>query len=263
MENPKKYGTHPYETVTVHGGPGAAGEMSAFAKKLSVKRGVLEPLQTGLTVKSQLEELAGIIIRNGTLPVVVIGHSWGAWLSLMLAAKHPEIVKKIILVSSGPFQKDYALSIHAVRMNRLNAHEREEAEHLFSVIESGDKNGADTSLKRIGVLFRKTDSYLPRCKDETADINSEIFSAIWPEAAKMRDSGELLSVCRHVRCPVTAIHGDFDPHPADGVKMPLEKTVKNFKFVLLQKCGHKPWIEKAAEDEFYRVVEDELDALRG
>lgn len=74
----------------------------------------------------------------------------------------------------------------------------------------------------------------------------------------MRKSGQLLEIACKIRCPVVAIHGDYDPHPAAGVREPLAKVVQDFRFVLLEKCGHKPWAEREARDEFYGVLEREL-----
>ena len=65
-------------------------------------------------------------------------------------------------------------------------------------------------------------------------------------------------MAREITCPVIAIHGDYDPHPARGVKLPLGKELKNFRFVLLQKCGHRPWIERNAAEEFYRILVQEI-----
>jgi len=56
----------------------------------------------------------------------------------------------------------------------------------------------------------------------------------------------------------TLIHGDYDSHPYEGVEEPLSKYVEDFKFILLKKCGHKPWIEKHAMDEFYAIIKREL-----
>jgi pimeloyl-ACP methyl ester carboxylesterase len=56
---------------------------------------------------------------------------------------------------------------------------------------------------------------------------------------------------------VVAIHGDYDPHPFQGVKKPLSGILKDFRFILLKNCGHTPWIEKKAVNEFYRVLRAE------
>ena len=63
---------------------------------------------------------------------------------------------------------------------------------------------------------------------------------------------------KNIECPVVAIHGDYDPHPAEGVEKPLASILKNFRFILLQNCGHKPWIEKHAKDIFYEILKQEL-----
>jgi pimeloyl-ACP methyl ester carboxylesterase len=58
---------------------------------------------------------------------------------------------------------------------------------------------------------------------------------------------------------VVAIHGDFDPHPAEGVKEPLAKAIENFRFILLKNCGHTPWIERDARERFYQLLAVELN----
>jgi pimeloyl-ACP methyl ester carboxylesterase len=57
---------------------------------------------------------------------------------------------------------------------------------------------------------------------------------------------------------VVAIHGDYDPHPTAGVRVPLLAVLINFTFILLEKCGHRPWIERASRDRFYGILEQEL-----
>jgi len=74
----------------------------------------------------------------------------------------------------------------------------------------------------------------------------------------LRCSGELLKQGQYIRCPVVAIHGDFDPRPAAGVEIPLGRTVKNFRFILLENCGYEPWIERTAREKFYEIHKNEL-----
>ena len=83
----------------------------------------------------------------------------------------------------------------------------------------------------------------------------DIFVRVWKEAEEQRISGELLTLGRQIHCPVIAIHGDYDPHPAEGVWLPLSRVLEDFTFIQLEKCGHKPWVEKHARDKFYEVLE--------
>lgn len=53
----RKYGEKPYKIAVVHGGPGAAGSVKPLCEELSKFCGVLEPLQTEMSVHGQLDEL--------------------------------------------------------------------------------------------------------------------------------------------------------------------------------------------------------------
>jgi hypothetical protein len=43
---------------------------------------------------------------------------------------------------------------------------------------------------------------------------------------------------------MSRLTGDFDPHLAEGVQAPLAAVLKQFRFMCLPRCGHKPWIER-------------------
>lgn len=100
MRNLRKYGKPPYAAAVIHGGPGTSGEMAPVARELSSDWGILEPLQTASSVDGQIQELRNALAGNGNLPVVLIGWSWGAWLSSIFAAYYPSFVKRLILVGS-------------------------------------------------------------------------------------------------------------------------------------------------------------------
>ena len=104
MINLRKYGKPPYTVAVVHGGPGARGDVAPVARELSSHVGILEPLQTATTLEGQVSELHTVLQENSSPPVTLVGHSWGAWLSFIAAARHPASVKKLILVGSGPFE---------------------------------------------------------------------------------------------------------------------------------------------------------------
>ena len=252
MNNLRKYGEGPFSVAVIHGGPGAAGEIGPVAKKLSKSLGVLEPIQAAISLEGQVEELKNVLQENAELPITLIGFSWGAWLSFIVAARYPSIIKNLILIGSGPFEEEYAATIDNTRLSRLSKEEIVEFESIF-------KNLDDAAFARLGELVLKTDSYEPITEEaEKIDFNIDIFRSVWPEAAKMRSSGELLELARQIKCPVIAIHGNYDPHPAEGVRKPLSANIENFEFFLLKNCGHKPWIERQAKEEFFKIIKENL-----
>ncbi|OPY51369.1 MAG: Alpha/beta hydrolase family protein [Methanosaeta sp. PtaU1.Bin112] len=273
MINPRRYGCSPFSVAVIHGGPGAAGEMAPVALRLSARRGVLEPMQTARSLPAQVEELKELLEEWADLPVTLIGFSWGAWLSFILAACHPDMVRKLILVASGPFQERYAPEIMRTRLCRLDERERGRVELICSILKrpKGCDREKDRLLAELGELLSRADAFDPiklpeeeeKEKEKESDSSkascrADIFASVWKEASLLRQSGKLLENGKRIVCPVTAIHGDWDPHPHKGVSEPLRETLKSFKFILLESCGHKPWIERRAEDRFYSVLEEEM-----
>jgi pimeloyl-ACP methyl ester carboxylesterase len=257
----RKHGPEPFGIVVVHGGPGAAGEMGPVAQRLGHTRGVLEPMQSAITVTGQIDELRMTVDSLCVPPVVLIGHSWGAWLCCFVAANYPRLVRKLILIGAATFEEKYVPLLRENRLKRLTPDEREEFLHLADLLNRGE---AGDQFGRLGELGAKTDTYdaipvdfdLP--KPTVSERGSEIYAGVWPEAANMRRNGELLPFVRRIECPVVAIHGDHDPTPVDGVAIPLRAALREFEMIVLDKCGHDPWRERWAADRFYAILEQHL-----
>ena len=260
MRNLRAHGDPPYRAAVIHGGPGARGSVAPVARELAHAHGVLEPLQTERTIDGQVRELADVLRDNADGAATLIGHSWGAWLAWIVAARHPDLVAKLVLVGSGPFEAHYARKIMPARLARLSETDRAELESLIPALDDSDTPDRDAAMAHLGALVGQADSYAPLPpRSASADPDpipgdATAFANVWPVAAEMRASGELLALARHIRCPVVAIHGDHDPHPYEGVRDPLERVLADFGFVLLERCGHEPWRERHAREEFYRTL---------
>jgi pimeloyl-ACP methyl ester carboxylesterase len=315
MKPVRRWGSGPYPVAVVHGGPGAPGEMAPVARELSALCGVLEPFQTESTLDGQVRELASAIAEQAKTPVTLIGFSWGAFLSYIVAARFPALVGKLILIGCGPFEEEYAQAILTTRLNRLPSTFRTEARNIMDTLTAapnaevknstempvengtdaparksslpekktgpsgrgeneGDAKKTDTSpskgrvtfeeqqnalLVRFGELMTIADTYdpLPQ-QNEILPVQAEVFRSVWEEAAELRRSSNLLRMASSIKCPVVAIHGDYDPHPAAGVHDPLVTSLGDFRFIILEKCGHRPWIERHAADAFYKILAEEI-----
>lgn len=249
----KRYGPPPYRLAVLHGGPGAPGAMAPVARVVSRSGwGVLEPWQTALTVEGQIEELAACLGETASGPVTCIGHSWGAWLGLLVAARHPACVRQLILVGCPPLTPRHAAGIDATRLSRLSPAAQREVRALLEAGPSLD----DAGLARLGALLGQADAYdplPPEAGDAPVAVQGALFTAVWPQAARLRQSGELLRRARALRCPVLAIHGDYDPHPVAGILTPLADR-PFFRSVVLPRCGHTPWQERQAREAFFSVL---------
>jgi len=259
MENLRIYGAAPFGVAVLHGGPGAPGSMAPVARELSRERGVLEPLQTASSIAGQVEELRSILEEHADLPATLIGSSWGAMLGFIFAARHPALVKKLIMVGSGVYETRYAAHITQTRLARLDEGERQEIQSLTTTLDDPTAPDKSASLARIGQLDTKADSYDPITLDtEGLEVQYEVFQRVWREAEELRASGALLALGSRITCPVVALHGDYDPHPAEGIRKPLTPLLHSFRFIVLERCGHLPWIERHARNTFYEILRHEL-----
>jgi pimeloyl-ACP methyl ester carboxylesterase len=261
MKNVRIYGRPPFNIAVIHGGPGAPGELAPVAKELATDWGVLEPIQTATSVEGQVQELKALLKKKGDFPVTLIGHSWGAMLSFIFSTQYPSLVKKLILIGSGVYEEKYAANIMKTRLSRLNEKDRSEVQTLMKILDDptpplSDKN---ISFARLGKLISRADSYDPLPQNnELHECQYHVFQRVWPEADELRSSGKLLALGEQIQCPVVAIHGDYDPHLAEGVQKPLSLILKDFRFFLLKNCGHLPWIERTARERFYDILKKEL-----
>lgn len=105
-------------------------------------------------------------------------------------------------------------------------------------------------------MFQKSDNYcLQNSESHTADkTDSEMHNTIWNEAAGLRTSGKLLDSFRGISCKLHLIQGATDPHPVNGITIPLKEIGVMCETYILDKCGHSPFMEKYAKDEFYRIL---------
>ena len=256
-----KYGNPPYSLVLVHGGPGARGELRDLSLNLSENIGVLEPYQTEDSIEALLRELDKFVSEKARPPVKLIGFSWGAWLSAIYAAKNNQKVKKLILISCPPLVKKYALGINKKRLGRLGIEERERFLKLSGDLEKTEDTDIKNKIfKRISQIVSKTDSFDPEPSFiSPVRLSYTEYLKVWKEAETLRESGKLIELFKKIETRLVVIHGDYDPHPYNGVKKPLSELGKDARFILLKDCGHYPWREKNAKKEFYRILFTEVD----
>jgi len=260
LKNFRIHGTSPFTILVLHGGPGLPGDVASLAHAISLDYGVIEPFQTKASIDGQVQELYMLIKKHADYPVKLIGHSWGAWLAYIFTFYYPALVEKLVLIGAGAFLDDYNKDLFKTRMDRLSPNQNDEVIHLLKEIENSEKVFSEEHFKRLGEIMSDADSF--NCIDKGNTIieyHPWIFNQVWNEAQELRQNSSLIQMGSKIKCPVLAIHGDYDPHPHKGVSEPLSKVLENFGFILLKQCGHYPWKERYARDQFYRILKKNLE----
>jgi pimeloyl-ACP methyl ester carboxylesterase len=258
--NPRKYGTPPFRTAVIHGGPGAPGYMAPVARELAKITGILEPLQTKDSLKGQIEELQNQLTEHAEGRVMLIGSSWGAVLALFLAAEYKELVAKLILVGSAVFDARSSASIEGRRLQRLTPAKRRRYQSIMQNLMRAPENQRDILMREWGEILDDTDMCDPITQDlEIIEVQYDIFSKVWFDFTELRDQpGYLKNLFSKINLPVVVIHGEYDPHPIEGIRPFLKECITNIHFYILPDCGHYPWNERRARDKFFEIVSREI-----
>ncbi|HEX3023358.1 MAG TPA: alpha/beta hydrolase [Lachnospiraceae bacterium] len=243
--------------VLVHGGPGGAGSLSCMAKQYAEfgegKICVLEPWQSAKTVWGQVEELHQQILSCTSNKVVLLGHSWGAWIVTLFASRYSDMLKSVTLMGSGPFDDRYIPLMRERRERFFQGKQREDFEKLVRELNEKDVIDKEKKFAQLAKISHG-DDYDVIEEDNDCVPDGEIYNSVWPEGAKMRTDGQLIEEAKKIDCPIYIIHGTEDPHPLEGIIEPFNENGIKCTVYTLDRCGHSPWKEKNAKDSLREII---------
>ena len=140
-----------------------------------------------------MDGLYEIIMKHCHPPVILAGHSWGAWLAFIFAANHPGLAEKLILIGAGSFDPQYNANLMKIRSDRLSEKENDEAAILSALVNQG--KASDSDFRRFGELMSRADSYDCDTPEKGGlKFYPEVYHAVWKEAEKIRKKGALLAL---------------------------------------------------------------------
>lgn len=250
------HGTAPFRTAVIHGGPGAPGSAASLARALSHYAGTIEPLQSADTLEGQISELHAQLTSSASLPVVLVGWSWGAVLSLFIAGRYPSIISRLILVGCAVFDAASSAAITARRLARLSENDRRRYDELTTAMSAEGTADRDAILKDIGELLSGVDSYDPIDEPSNpVEPSYHVHARVWSDFKTLRDTrGALTREFASIVAPTLLIHGDYDPHPIEGIEPFLSRVLPHLELQVLPECGHSPWLERRARDRFFELI---------
>ena len=257
----REYGTSGHSVVLLHGGPGAPGYMAPVARPLADSFRVLEPRQRGsgaepLTVARHVADLHELLEqRCGDRRPALVGHSWGAMLALAYAAEHPDPALPLVLIGSGTFDLEARERMKAIREERMDDVSRRRAEELQEEIANPDER-----LAAMGNLMLPLDSYeLIASETEFQKCDARANRETWDDMIRLQEAGVYPQAFQAIAAPVIMLHGCMDPHPGSMIRASLEPHLPQLEYREWQRCGHYPWLEKAAHEQFFVVLRKWLE----
>lgn len=234
--------------IVLHGGPGAVGSAAGLCKTIE---NCYELYNYKQSIEGHISEIQDLIRQENLSEIILVGYSYGAWLAYLYASRYP--VAKIILIGSGAFDRKYLASMNQKRHNKLSQEEQDIIDTFLSRISQGQSTD---DLPDCGHLLSKMDAYeMDYDEKELISFDLKGHEALMAEINDLRSSKALLDAGTTIRCPIQVIHGDYDPHPLEGVIEPFDTIGLKYQLRVLNKCGHTPWHEKYAKDSFKKLIQ--------
>ena len=253
----RTYGSSGPWAILLHGGPGAAGYLAPVARELAGSFRVIEPFQRRgsaekpVTIVDHIENLRELIAAQcGQERPALAGHSWGAMLGLCYAARYTDTVCGVVLVGNGTFDPASRQRLEEIRKERMGPEMRRRISELPRTVADPDKR-----LALLGKWMKQIDSV-----DLIDEVMPEVcFDAlghdqIWADMIRLQRQGVYPEAFRKISCPAVMLHGAEDPHPGRMIYENLRQYIHQLEYLEFARCGHYPWLEMAAREEFYTVL---------
>jgi len=170
--------------------------------------------------------LQGFMQLQNLTKATLVGNSLGGWIALDFAARHPDMVDKLVLVDSAGIPWSPAPTVH------LNPSTLDEMREVLNICFYDKKFVTDEAVARAFTnRLRNNDGYtVQRTMAET--IAEPQF-----ETANLKS----------IKAPTLVVWGRQDELVPLSVGERLRDGIPGAKLVVLDQCGHIPQIEKAAD----------------
>jgi pimeloyl-ACP methyl ester carboxylesterase len=228
--------------VLLHGFTGAKENWLPVMRQLARTHRVIAPDLPGWNESSraagadygpsaQVERIAAFLRALGPPPALLVGHSMGGQFTGLLAARHPELVGRVVLMSAAGVRFDENAFGRAVV----------EGKNPFEVRTRGDLH------RFLGIVFTKppfvpwpADEAMVRRRRDNVAFEQEVLDRIGrgPEAFALQD--ELGAI----RAPVLLLWCRDDKVFDVSSAAIFSDGLRDSRTVLLDQCGHMPMMAK-------------------
>jgi proline iminopeptidase len=252
--------------LVVNGGPGfghdyvhCSGAWDVLARKRRVafydQRGTgrSTPVKPGApcTLAQQIDDLDAVRAALGVDRVDLLGHSWGGYLVMAYAARHPEHIRHLMIVdSAAPKWSETEFIFKYIFPEGLERQSSLQFAEAF-----GDSSAQSQDLREyFAMLFYDTahrDEFLRRAGDHFR-LSTGVNAALGADLEKYDLNPELPKFT----FPTLVATGRYDINVAPSTAWKIHQKIPHSQFVVFEKSGHLPYFEEP--EAFVTTIEDFL-----
>ncbi len=255
--------------IVLHGGPGlsqdylqpqlfklAEDNFVIFYDQRSCGRSTGEFSNETINLTTFVQDLEQLRKAFHYDKISILGHSWGGFLALNYAIRHPEQVDNLILVNTFPTTSEGAALFLEEYYKRMAPYQ---AEICAIKSSQGYQEGSPDVMEHYYRIIFAAYMYNPENVNllnlrmtAEAFLNDRKVNGLFAESLFMKPYS-MTDALKQLNVPTLIIHGEEDVIPAITAKA-LHENIKGSKYVLIPKCGHMAYAE--APYEFFKAVHD-------
>jgi proline iminopeptidase len=239
--------------LVLHGGPAVNDYSDMFAAELVgwdalryTQRGVAPSLTEGpFTIEQHVADALAVLDRSGVAAATVLGHSWGGYLAMQLAARAPGRVSALVLADALGAVGDGGLaSFGAELAARATPEARARIAELGEISPTSREQETAVALEYFrldwpGLFAVPADA--PPVPD-TVRVGPEAFEQTSASVAEAAELGDLPGLLSGFTGPAEVVAGERSPLPRQAA----ESTAAVFpdaRLTIVPGAGHQVWHE--------------------
>jgi proline iminopeptidase len=186
----------------------------------------------------QIDDLEALRSHLGFEKIDLLGHSWGGYLVMAYAARHPERIAHLMIVDSAAPKIQDTVFLFKNIYPETTARE----DGLAFAVELGDQKGISADLHEyMTMLF-----YTPRARDAFMARSSsfvyrqKVNKAVWADLQRFDLNPELPKFA----FPTLVVTGRYDFNVAPSVAWAIHQAIPHSELAVFEKSGHLPFCEE-------------------
>ncbi len=261
--------------LMVHGLGGSLANWDAVGPRLAKERRVLaldlpgfglSPPRHDYKLSTHVEAVADFIEATDR-PVILMGNSMGGMVCEYVAARRPELVERLILVSPATPPRLPDAKIHWPTVARLTTEAVPGLGTVLGKAVSRRMSPEQIVHLSLRMITQDPSRIPPEIVDEFIDLARERVNFPWAAAALNMSANSIAMVykrprdfvreIRKITAPTLVVHGLDDPIVSPTAVEWLCSLRSDWKLVQMDDTGHTPQLD--APVRFSRVVEEWLE----
>ena len=239
--------------LVLHGGPAMNDYSDWFAAELAgwdalryTQRGVAPSVTEGpFTIEQHVSDALAVLDQHDVAAATVLGHSWGGYLAMQLAARAPGRVNALVLADTLGAVGDGGLAGFGAELDaRATPETRARIAELdkLSTTSMEEKDAAALQYFRLEWPgYFAIPAQAPPVP-ETVRVSAEGFEQTSASVAEAVERGDLPGLLRGFTGPVEVVAGECSPLPRQAA----ESTAAVFpdaRLTIVPGAGHQVWYE--------------------